>query len=194
MDNVFFVRWELKCYVLFSCPFQFQIRKQKVIWQVYVPCMLTVQIQTAALDYVPIFNMCRHRKTYSFCKTVPRSTVMTGGFTELISYCRCSLRSVCWKQWSLSEISGFRRDSFYVFSLFWGFTQLWWVFVYRWPERAYLSHSQESSNLELFDPWKKKKNREDLKPHTEIYCTYGYVQYERDTCWKAVRLLKLNLK
>jgi len=59
--------------------------------------MLTVQLQTAALDYVLIFNVCRHMKMYSFCKTVPRSTVMTGGFTKQISYCKCSLRSAWWK-------------------------------------------------------------------------------------------------
>jgi hypothetical protein len=38
----------------------------------------------------------------------------------------------------------------------------------------------------------KKKNRENLKPRTKVYCTY--VQYERNKFWKAERLYKLNLK
>jgi len=59
-----------------------------------------VQLQTAALDYVYvlIFHVCRQTKMYSFCRTVPRSAVMTGRFMKLISCCKCALRSVWWKQ------------------------------------------------------------------------------------------------
>jgi len=64
----------------------------------YVTCILTVQLQTDALDFVLVFHVCRNMEMYSFCRTVPRSTVMTGRFTKRISYCKRALRSVWWKQ------------------------------------------------------------------------------------------------
>jgi hypothetical protein len=139
----------------------------------HVPCMLTVQLQTAVLDYVLIFHVCRHTKMYSFCRTVLRSTVMTDRFTKLISHWKCALRSVWWKLYCWARYLASATIQF-MSSVFWGLRSVDGYLFTDGPREAICPILRNQANSHCLT---RGKNRKFLKPRTKVYCRC--VQYER---------------